>query len=105
MLENNEAFETKSEKGFHTALKTAEKEAYKEAIEEHFTLFKKAVAKEKIQELEANKAEILERLTEEIVKRYYFKEGVFQQKLAFDPSIVQATELLHNTKEYSKLLK
>ena len=52
-----------------------------------------------------NKDEIKERLTEEIVRRYYYREGEYQQKMAFDPVIVQATQLLHDSKKYEIILK
>lgn len=105
LIAHNDDFEVSSEKKFNTAFELTEKEGYKDAVQSHYTIFREAIAKEKIQQLDVNKAEILEILTEEIAKRYYFKEGVYQQKLAFDPTIVQATELLYDVKKYAKLLK
>ena len=105
LLVHNKDFEVSSEKKFNDAFDLTEKEGYKEAVQKHYDVFREAIAKEKIQQLDVNKAEIVERLTEEIAKRYYFKEGVYQQKLAFDPTIVQATELLYDSKKYAKLLK
>ena len=105
LIVHNADFETVSENKFKSAFKLTEKEGYQEQIKDHFTTFKDAIAKEKIKQLDQNKAEILEKLTEEIVKRYYYKEGVYQQKLAFDKTIVQATELLNDVKKYERLLK
>ena len=52
-----------------------------------------------------NKEEISAKLTEEIVKRYYFMEGAYQQKAHFDTAIYQAASLLQNSASYEKLLK
>jgi carboxyl-terminal processing protease len=102
---HNDAFETKAETGFNKSLETAEKEGFGKQLASDYTVFKEAIAQKKIQELSKNKEEIKEYLTEEIVKRYYYREGVYQQKLAFDPAIVEATKLLHNEKHYNKILK
>jgi len=105
LLKHPKEFETTSEKEFEKAIELTEKEGYKEQIQTHFNDFMQAVVTEKINRLDANKEEIIERLTEEIIKRYYYREGVFQQKLAFDPVVVQAKELLYNERKYAKLLK
>lgn len=102
---HNYSFETASEKKFGEAIELVEKDGYGDAIKNQYEVFKSAVENEKIQTLDENAAEIIERLTEEIVKRYYYSEGVYQQKLSFDPSIVEATELLHDTKKYKNILK
>ena len=55
--------------------------------------------------MEKNKKEILAKLTEEIVKRYYYSEGVYKQKTVFDKDIIAAVSLLNNAAEYTKILK
>jgi len=102
---NETAFDTDTEKQFEKAMETAKKDGYNKEIEAQYKLFKTAILTEKIALLDSNKQEIIERLTEEIVKRYYYREGVYQQKLAFDTVIVQATDVLNNSKQYKKLLK
>jgi len=105
LIAHNTAFNTDSEKKFEKAMEQANKEGYREDIEDAYTAFKETVVNKKITQLDKNKSEITARITEEIIKRYYYREGVFQQKLAFDKTIVQATSLLHNTKKYKKILK
>ena len=102
---NETSFDTASEKQFTKAMELAEKEGYSKEIEDQYRLFKTAILTEKIAQLDKNEQEIIAHLTEEIVKRYYYKEGVYQQKLAFDQVIVQATALLNNDKKYRKILK
>ena len=63
------------------------------------------INEQKIKELDKNKDEILDKLTDEIVKRYYYSEGVYQQKSKFDRAIKEASSLLNNPKKYSSILK
>ena len=60
---------------------------------------------EKFKQLDKNKDEILEKLSEEIVKRYYYDEGVFMQKVKFDPTIKKTISILNNSKQYNSILK
>lgn len=60
---------------------------------------------EKLKELDKNKEEILHKLTEEIVKRYYYDEGVYKQKSVFDETIKQAVSILNNSNKYNSILK
>ncbi len=100
-----EEFESETEKNLQKVLESASKEGYDHEISSDFTAFKQAIAEKKIQKLQENQAEIKERLTEEIVRRYYYREGEYQQKMAFDPIIVQAADLLNNKNKYEKILK
>ena len=74
-------------------------------LEKKYSELLKAIQFEKFSELEKNKNEIFDALTEEIVKRYYYTEGVYQQKAAFDPTILKATTILNNQTAYNNLLK
>ncbi len=102
---HSDTYETTSEVKFKAAFELVENDGYDKKINKHYDLFKAAMVNEKMKHLDKNKDEIIDRLTEEIVKRYYFKEGVYKQKLSFDFTIVKATELLHDTKRYHKILK
>jgi carboxyl-terminal processing protease len=102
---NFEEFETETDQNFKNALKAAEKEGFGKELGAEYTVFKQVIAEKKIQKLQENQSEIKERLTEEIVRRYYFREGEYQQKMAFDPVIVQAAKLLNDSKKYENILK
>lgn len=105
-LQNHpDEFETPSDEQFKKAMLTAKKDGYDTDISLDFNAFKNAVTLKKIQKLQLNKQEITERLTEEIVRRYYYREGEYQQKMAHDPTIVQAAELLNNISKYNSILK
>ena len=63
------------------------------------------IKSEKLKELDKNKEEIVHKLTEEIVKRYYYEEGVYMQKAKFDTTIIKAMSILNSTEEYTLILK
>jgi carboxyl-terminal processing protease len=98
-------FETASDHKLEEALDIIEKEGYKSEIETSFSSFKQEAIDAKLSQLDTNKDEIIAYLTAEIVKRYYYKEGVFKQKMAFDPVIVEAASLLNNERAYKKVLR
>lgn len=98
-------FETKTEEEFLKALENAEKENLGDNLTSSYTNLLKNLHSEKLKEIDKNKNEILTKLTEEIVKRYYYEEGVYQQKTVFDTTISEAVSLLKNASEYNKILK
>ena len=50
--------------------------------------------------IDENKAYLLELLTEEIVKRYVYREGLYEYYKIHDPKIKKATEILSNSSTY-----
>ena len=102
---NHTDFETETEANFKTALEKATSENLDKNLEKKYSELLKAIQFEKFSELEKNKNEIFDALTEEIVKRYYYTEGVYQQKAVFDPTILKATTILNNQTAYNNLLK
>lgn len=98
-------FETETEIGFKKALNNSKTDHLNGTIEKSYNGVLDAIHAEKIKEIEKNKEEILAKLTEEIVKRYYFMEGAYLQKAHFDATISQASALLNDASAYTKLLK
>ncbi|SNR51626.1 S41 family peptidase [Lutibacter flavus] len=104
LSKNNNDFQTSTEAEFEKALEKASKENLDGNLAKNYSNLLKDIRAEKLNELDKNKDEILDKLTEEIVKRYYYSEGVFQQKAVFDNTILKAVSILNNTSEYEKLL-
>jgi len=105
LAKNQQYFETETEIAFKKANEKAKAESLDENLNKTYTSVLETIHSEKIKELDKNKAEILNKLTEEIIKRYYFVEGAYQQKATFDPTILKAAELLNNEKKYNSILK
>ena len=104
LSKNNDAFETKSETEFKKALETASAENLNGNLLKGYSEILASIQAEKFKELDKNKEEIISNLSEEIIKRYYFAEGVYQQKVIFDNVILKAVSILNNEKEYNKII-
>ena len=102
---NNEAFETDTEVEFNKAKKKAISEGLSLDLDKTYSELLKKIQLEKLKELDKNKEEILHKLTEEIVKRYYYDEGVYKQKAAFDNVIIKASSILNDSQKYNSILK
>lgn len=103
--ENQDNFETKTELEFKEAKEKAVSENLNDNLDNFYNDLIAQINEQKIKELDKNKDEILDKLTDEIVKRYYYSEGVYQQKSKFDRAIKEASSLLNNPKKYSSILK
>ena len=104
LAKNQTKFETETEKQFRLANERAEKDGLNENLKNSYKELLNDIHNKKLKELSKNKDEILDKLTEEIVKRYYYKKGVYEQKASFDRTIQKAVEVLNNTSEYNKIL-
>ncbi|WP_372746241.1 S41 family peptidase [Lutibacter sp.] len=104
LAKNHHNFETETETEFKKANEKALTENLHSNLSAVYKQVLETIQSEKLKELDKNKEEIIDKLTEEIVKRYYFVEGVYQQKAKFDPVISKAVNLL-NSPEYQKILK
>ncbi len=98
-------FETNTEIALSEVLKTAEKDGYKPNILSEYQNLSDKIKAEKINELAPNKAEIKEKLTNEIVRRYYYKKGEYVHKVHHDISIIEAMAILKDENKYQKILK
>lgn len=102
---NQKYFETETEIAFKKANEKAKIETLDENLSKTYTAMLETIHAEKLKELDKNKEEIVNKLTEEIIKRYYFVEGAYQQKASFDPTILKAVALLNNANKYNSILK
>nr|HMQ45627.1 peptidase S41 [Mariniflexile sp.] len=59
----------------------------------------------KINNIDQNKTNLMELLTEEIVKRYAYREGLYEYYKIHDAKIKKATEILGNPSTYLGYLR
>ncbi|WP_457618247.1 S41 family peptidase [Lutibacter sp.] len=105
-LSNHQSeFETKTEAEFKKAKEQANSEKLAKNLAKSYQNLIEKIHLEKLRELDKNKEDILNKLTTEIVKRYYYNEGVYKQKVIFDKTILQALTILNNSKKYNSILK
>jgi len=102
---NKNAFITETDIELANVLKTASKEGYNSKINEEFQSLTSKFNSEKIKELAQNKSVIQEVLTNEIVRRYYYKKGEYIYKVNNDKSIIEALTILKDQTKYQNILK
>ena len=69
-----------------------------------FPFGKKKLLQDKIADISKNKDILKKILKEEILKRYYYQEGVYHHNLKNDTVIKEAVLLLQNQEMYKRLL-
>ncbi len=97
-------YTTYLEKSVEDLTKFAEKEAYYDEIKAQIEAIEKRVNHNKEQDLVTHKAEIKKILSEEIVSRYYFQEGMIQAGLSQDADVKLAKEYLSQPKKMELVL-
>jgi len=78
---------------------------YNSDVEEDFKTLLLDIEKSKTAALGTHQKEIQTKLEDEIVKRYFYREGLYEYYLKNDDAILAATELLGNTAKYEGILK
>jgi carboxyl-terminal processing protease len=102
---NNFSFETETEKALNKAYEAATKEELNDNIDVDFKALMTNLNKSKTSVIDENKAYLLELLTEEIVKRYVYREGLYDYYKTQDDKIKKATEILSNPSVYMEYLR
>ena len=102
---NNFEYETESEKLFAEALRKAEDEHLQKEITTSYNQLMAAVDSAKEKALIEKKAEIKTLLSDEILKRYFYREGMYNYHLEHSPEIIEAVSVLNNESRYQKILK
>ncbi|WP_289060309.1 S41 family peptidase [uncultured Zobellia sp.] len=99
------SYETKTEKTLKAAMTDREEVIFNDAIENDFRTLLLDIEKSKIVALDDYQREIKSKLQDEIVKRYAYREGLYDYYLKNDDAILAATELLGNENKYWSILK
>ncbi|MFC4268193.1 S41 family peptidase [Polaribacter marinivivus] len=99
-LEKDTTFVTQQEKLFKEAFNYAQNQN----ISKELNKIQEELYKQKVDEISKNKEEIEEEIIDEIILKYFYKEGVFIDDLKNDKTIIEAVKLLKNTKEYNRIL-
>ncbi|WP_299533601.1 S41 family peptidase [Ulvibacterium sp.] len=103
--QSNFTFETKTEKVLKEAMTDREETVYNTTIENDFKTLLLDIEKSKIAALETFQNEIQKKLEDEIIKRYFYREGLYDYYLHHDEAILTATELLGNVSKYQGVLE
>ncbi len=100
----NFSFQTKTEKLLEESI-NADDTLLGPEVQEKYKDLLLAVNKGKITALDNYKNEIRKNLEDEIITRYFYREGLYKYYLKHDDAILTAKELLANGNKYSSILK
>ncbi len=102
---NNFQYETETEKEFAEALRRAEDDDLNGSIESSYKQLMKAIDDAKDKALVSKKAEVMSLLSDEILKRYFYRDGLYNYHVENNPEILEAVSILNNEKRYNRILK
>jgi carboxyl-terminal processing protease len=102
-LKKDTTFVTKQELSFQKAYAQVDNRQQKK-IHKNYEGVLDALKSSKINAIGLHKEFIKNQLKEIILDRYYYEEGVYQNKLKFDTTIQEAVKLLKNKSKYNQIL-
>lgn len=102
---NNFTFITETEKALKKVLEKAEEEELEDNIETDYNTLLTNLNNSKELAISENKDQILNLLTDEIVKRYVYREGLYDYYKIHNPEIKKAIEILSSTSKYNSYLR
>ncbi len=103
--ESNFSFETKTEKALKKSMNGEEKDIFGDAVQENYITLLAEINKSKITALDKFQHEIQKNLEDQILKRYFYREGLYDYYLQHDEAIMAASGLLNDENKYRGVLK
>lgn len=105
LKQNNFTFETMAEKKFSEGLKLAEEELEDSQVKQQYQQLISAINEAKSKAVLDKKVEIESLLIDEILKRYFYREGLYNYQLEHNPEILEAVAVLKDKNRYQKILR
>ncbi|MEL6811009.1 MAG: S41 family peptidase [Bacteroidota bacterium] len=102
---NGFEYETQTEKKFADALRRAEDDQLKDEIKGSYEALMASIDRAKEKDLVSKKAEIKSLLSDEILKRYFYKKGLYDYQVENNPEILEAVSVLNDDKKYARILR
>ncbi len=99
------SFETKTEKALSSALEIAKDEELSNSIQTDYNKLLDNLNIYKNRIINGEKAQLSSLLTDEIVKRYVYREGLYDYYTKYNPEIKKASEILNNPVKYNSYLR
>lgn len=98
-------YETETEKAFSKALQQAEKDDLEKNVRVAYTNLENAIAQAKSQAITDGKEEIEGLLIDEIVKRYFYRDGLYEYQITNNKEVAEAVAVLGDGSRYTRILK
>jgi carboxyl-terminal processing protease len=104
LKKQNFNFDSESELALKKTLDAAKKDKIDGAISAEYSQLLAAIQKSEETQLNQNQKEIKNLILDEIIKRYQYKEGLYQYYIKNNSEVKKAVSILGNTPEYNKIL-
>lgn len=98
-------YETETEKAFAKALEQAEKDDLEKDVRQAYAMLEKSITDAKDKAINDRKEEIENLLVDEIVKRYFYRDGLYEYQIQNNTEIAEALAVLGDAGRYAKILK
>ncbi|NDP20152.1 MAG: S41 family peptidase [Paludibacter sp.] len=104
LTEKKFTYTSQTEKFYNELMDMAKLEGLDNRAKDEFAALKSKLTPDIIKNIEDNKTEVIDLLSLEIIKRYYFQKGEIQYSLRSDKNLKVALEILKPENGYSKIL-
>lgn len=104
LVEKKFTYSSQTEKYFTQLLEVAALEGLDKSAEAEFEALKLKLKPDIAKNIENNKADIVDLLSHEIIKRYYYQKGEIQFSLRTDSDLKLAIDKLKNLEDYNAVL-
>ncbi len=101
---SNFKFKTKTDSLLEDVLTVATKETLDKSISKEYKALKSRLSQAKKEALTSQRKEIREILIKEIVKRYFYREGLYTYEIKNSEEVKEAQNILNNPDRYTKML-
>ncbi|NRT14515.1 carboxyl-terminal processing protease [Flavobacterium sp. 28A] len=99
------SFDTETEVALRKTLAVAKKEKIEATIQNEYNQLLTALQKSQETLLDKNQDQISKMITDELIKRYQYQEGLYQYYLTNSAEIKRAVTILNDSEGYKKILK
>ena len=103
-LKIDTSFETTQEQSFKKAYLSLDKNE-KGNLNKSYSKIMAQLYTAKIDKISKDKKKIKEALKEQIIERYYYEKGVYENKIGSDETLLEAVAILDNNTKYQHVLK
>jgi carboxyl-terminal processing protease len=98
-------FETKTEKALNEAIIIAKEEELDKVINSEYNNLTATLQTHKSNAIDGNKVQLKALITDEIIKRYFYSEGLYTYYIQHNKEIEKALSILNNPSQYAGILR
>lgn len=102
---NDFQYQTETEKELAKAISHADEDNLSASIASSYKELMNSIDTAKQDALFSKKTEIMSLLSDEILKRYFYRSGLYDYQIINNAEILEAVSILQNNKRYRKILK